>query len=114
MVLPADTEVQRQVVGCAPVVLNVAPVDGGAMSPGAGDDSASKVGGKTEDKIGLADQQTLRTRVHGVGRGEPAAEVDIAGAAVVPGVEGIHLLPDELAAGLDQVTAEDHGEVSMP
>src|SRR5437899_5339584 len=81
------------------------------MSPGVRADSASEVGGKAEHKIGLADQQTLRNRVHGVGCGEPAGEVDVAGAAVVPGVERIHLLTYELAAGLDHVTAEDHGEV---
>src|SRR5205807_8716573 len=78
---------------------------------GAGAYSASEVGGKAEHKIGLADQQTLRDWVHGVGRRESPCEVDVAGAAVVPGVERIHLLADELAAGLDHVTAEDHGEV---
>src|SRR5439155_8863983 len=72
MVLPADAEVQCQAVGCAPVVLNVDAKDRGAVSPGAGADSASEVGGKAEHKIGLADQQTLRNRVHGVWRSEPA------------------------------------------
>src|SRR4029077_1827702 len=111
VVFPAYAEVQRQRVGCAPVILNVDPIDSRAMSPGAGADSASEVGGKAQHEIGLADQQTLRNRVHGVGRRESPCEVDVAGAAVVPGVERIHLLTDELAAGLDPVTAEDHGQV---
>src|SRR5262249_50912274 len=111
MVLPADAEVQRQVVGGPPVVLNVGPKHRGAMSPGAGADSPSEVGRKAEHKVGFANQETLRNRVHGVGRGESSSEVDVAGAAIVPGVESIHLLTDELAAGLHHVAAEDHRDV---
>src|SRR5262249_21995831 len=66
MVLPADAEVQRQVVRRAPVVLNVDPINRGAMSPGARADSAAEIGWEAEDKVGFADQQTLRYRVHGV------------------------------------------------
>src|SRR5262249_54246625 len=93
------------------VVLKVDSIDRGAMSPGARADSASEVGWKAEDKVGLADQQTLRNRAHGAGRGKPSGEVDVASAAVVPGVECIHLLADELAAGLDHVAAEDHADI---
>ena len=56
VVLPAQAEVQSQVVGGAPVILEVEAIDRLALAPGAGAEAAAQIGGQAQHEIGFADQ----------------------------------------------------------
>src|SRR5205823_13436758 len=53
VVLPANSEVQRQVVADAIVILHVEAVDCLALAPCAGAEAAAEIVGKAEDEVGL-------------------------------------------------------------
>src|SRR5439155_98481 len=106
VILPTETEVQRQVVCDSPVILEVEAVDGASLSPGASAQAAPGIRRKTEHEIGLADQSTAW--ISGILSREPSLEVDVTSAAAVAGIERIQVLPQNLASGLHHVTSPDN------
>ena len=65
--------------------------------------------GQSEHEIGLA--HLLARGADGIGRGEAPVEVHVTAAAIVAGVEHVHLLAQNVGAHFHHVAAANHGEV---
>src|ERR1019366_6691282 len=109
VVFPAQPQVESQAVGDVPIVLEVEAPDGGAVAPGSVLEAASVVGWQSQHKIGLAHQ--LAGGINGVGGGKTPGEVHVTAAAVVAGIENVHILAQNIATHFHHVAAANHGEV---
>ena len=109
VILPPQPQIQRQVVGDMPIVLEVKAPDRGALAPGSVLQTASVPVRKTEDEIGLA--HLFAGGIYGVGRRETAAEIHVAAAAIVAGVKDVHLLAQNIGAHFHHVAAANYGDI---
>src|SRR4030095_11414299 len=110
VILPAQAEVQGQFIGGTPVVLEIESQDDLSVPPTARVNAAVRPGVKAEEKVGLS--QAPRSRRKGVRSGSIlTVESDGAGPSEVAGVEGVHLLAEQLAPGLEHVPPADECNV---
>src|ERR1019366_8589880 len=82
---------------------------GSALAPGSVLQAASVVGWQSKHKIGLA--HLLARGTNGVGRGKTPGKVHVTAAAIVTGVENVHILAQNVATHFHHVAAANHGEI---
>src|ERR1019366_9373986 len=90
VVFPPQPQIESQIIGDVPIVLEVEAPDGGALAPGSVLQATTVVVRQAEDEVGFT--HLFTSGADCVGSGKAPAESHVAAAAIVAGIENVHML----------------------